>query len=188
MFFCSFGISKRSHFHFLKDENSFDFKIFYLFFNKDLNYLKTSRNRKDEENNWPEIISQENLPNSWPQIVKNTDKYDPVKVYRNIEDILPTDDDKIPYETLLDDKNLNTDDKIKLIDLIDSQKDNNEDLEMLFEINDQKSVETVPRYHHDHQNHNFQRNIQKRYLNYDDENLFEENIESEKENSIENIW
>lgn len=160
----------------------------FIFLYKDLIYLKSSKNRKDEDlqNNWPEIISQENLPNSWPQIFKNTDENDPVKVYRNIEDIFPADDDKIPYETLLDDNNLNTDDKIKLIDLIDSQKDSNENLEMLFEINDHKNVVTVPRYQHDKNNHNFQRNIQKRNLN--EKNLFEDYEDSKKENSIENIW
>lgn len=154
-------------------------------------------NRKDEEvrKNWPNIISQENIPNVWPQIFKNNDENDPVKGYRNIDDftdnpifINPSDDDKIPYETLLDDKNLNTDDKIKLIDLIDSQNDNNENLKILFEINDRKNVVTVPKYQHDKSNHNLQRNIEKRNLNYDDENVFNEYEDSKKENSIEDIW
>lgn len=167
----------------------------FFFLCKDLIYLKSTRNDERVKYEWPEIISEKDVPNAWPEVFTNNDENDPVKTYRNTDDFIdrpiyinPSDDEKIPYETLLDDKNLNTDDKIKLIDLVDSQKDNNENLEILFEINDQKNVVTVPRYQHHKNDHNFERNIQKRDLDYDHANIFEDDEDSKSEDSIEDIW
>lgn len=154
-------------------------------------YLKSHRDDEKVKYEWPEIISEKDVPNAWPEVFTNNDENEPVKTYRNTNDrpifINPSEEDKVPYETLLDDKNLNTDDKIKLIELVDSQKDSNENLEILFEINDQNNVVTVPRYQHHKNDHNFERNVQKRDLDYDHENIFEDYEDTKRHGSIEDI-